>query len=84
MGSFFSFNKAEGDSKRDRDAERQLSNARSSMFRGGKSGGGRARTRPDNAGLSDREIRALDAENHGATFFRRGVVSERARKGGNR
>lgn len=38
----------------------------------------------ENLGLSDREIRALEAENHGVKFFRRGVVSNRARRGGNR
>jgi hypothetical protein len=38
----------------------------------------------DNLGLSDREIRALEAENHGVMFYRRGVVSNRARRGGNR
>ena len=38
----------------------------------------------DNLGLDDRAIRALEAENHGVRFFRRGVVSGRARKGGNR
>ena len=34
--------------------------------------------KPENMGLSRREIRALEAENHGARFFRRGVISSRA------
>jgi hypothetical protein len=38
----------------------------------------------DNLGLGDREIRAMEVENHGVRFFRRGVVSNRARRGGNR
>jgi hypothetical protein len=32
----------------------------------------------DNLGLSDREIRALEAENHGVGLFRRFVISGRA------
>jgi len=71
-------------SARDRDADAQLAKAKSSIWPNKRSSGGRTSTRADNAGLGDREIRSLDAENHGATFFRRGVVSERARRGGNR
>jgi hypothetical protein len=37
-----------------------------------------------NLGLGRREQRALEAENHGLSFFRKGVVANRARKGGNR
>jgi hypothetical protein len=68
------------DAARDRDADRQLAKAKSSVFPTGKSSGGRSSTKPENTGLSAREIKALEAENHGVRSSRRGVVSERARR----
>lgn len=63
-------------SERDRDADRQLAASKRSTWWSGRSS--RAAGRPENAGLSRREIDALERENNGGREGRRIAVSGRA------
>jgi hypothetical protein len=69
-------------SARDRDADEQLKRGKVTRHRGGASS--RASAKPENAGLSKREIDAIERENSkhvGGGFL---AITGRARRGGNR
>lgn len=76
--------KAREDAARDRDADRQLAAGRTTRHRQGQSS--RKSARPENAGLDDRAIDALERENSKGIGGRNIAVSGRAgraRRGGN-
>lgn len=61
---------------RDRDADKQLKKGKVTRHRGGASS--RASARPENAGLGQREIEALERENSGHIGGGRIAISGRA------